>query len=94
MDNRGVPVWLPGVSHHRRVEDLLVEASYRFDGRLPMQTKHQYENGVKDHNDQESRGLMLPIPDYAEPGEYMIRFVIRNQASDVYRIKHRFVEII
>ncbi|MBW3003716.1 hypothetical protein KY328_05810 [Candidatus Woesearchaeota archaeon] len=47
-----------------------------------------------DHNDQHETKLILDIPEYAEPGEYAVRFVMRDADNEIYRVKHRVIEII
>ncbi|MEA3430552.1 MAG: Ig-like domain-containing protein [Nanoarchaeota archaeon] len=47
-----------------------------------------------DHNDHEGRTMILEIPDYAEQGEYGVRFIIRDGGHNSFRIKYRTLEII
>lgn len=46
-----------------------------------------------DDDDEESRNLVLELPEDMEKGEYLVRIVI-SEGGAVNRIKHRFIEII
>lgn len=47
-----------------------------------------------DHNEGESRTMLLQLPDDAEAGEYGVRFIMRDSEHKVNRIKYRTIEII
>ena len=46
-----------------------------------------------DSGDEETKTLMLEIPEFAEEGEYVVRFKI-SQGGETLRTKHRFIRII